>query len=198
MTEELDIFNFNEKEVRIHRDKNGKPWFVAKDVCDVLGLSNITEALRNLDGDELTSEILKSGNQGREMKLVSESGLYALVIRSNKPNAKKFRKWITSEVLPSIRKTGGYIVANPDDTPEEIMARAQKIADDVLKRREESDRISSSILLSALKGGTQTFKRDWMGCPVLVDTMTTIFNIDDMNSVFLVKEVENFYTLSII
>lgn len=94
------------------------------------------------------------------MKLVSESGLYALVIRSNKPNAKKFRKWITSEVLPSIRKTGGYIVANPDDTPEEIMARAQKIADDVLKRREESDRISSSILLSALKGGTQTFKRD--------------------------------------
>lgn len=61
MTEELDIFNFNEKEVRIHRDKNGKPWFIAKDVCDVLGLSNITEALRNLDGDELTSEILKSG-----------------------------------------------------------------------------------------------------------------------------------------
>lgn len=160
MTEELDIFNFNENEVRIHRDKNGKPWFIAKDVCDVLGLSNITEALRNLDGDELTSEILKSGNQGREMKLVSESGLYALVIRSNKPNAKKFRKWITSEVLPSIRKTGGYIVAKPDDTPEEIMARAQKIADDVLKRREESDRISSSILLSALKGGTQTFKRD--------------------------------------
>lgn len=160
MTEELDIFNFNSSEIRVVKDEGGEPWFIAKDVCDVLGLSNITEALRNLDGDELTSEILKSGNQGREMKLVSESGLYALVIRSNKPNAKKFRKWITSEVLPSIRKTGGYVAATGTESPEEIMARAQKIADDVLKRREESDRISSSILLSALRGGTQTFKRD--------------------------------------
>ena len=96
---------------------DGEPWFVAKDICDVLGLSNITEALRNLDNDELTSEILKSGNQGREMKLVSESGLYALVIRSNKPNARKFRKWITAEVLPAIRKTGRYAVPVQPELP---------------------------------------------------------------------------------
>lgn len=117
MTEELDIFNFNENEVRIHRDKNGKPWFIAKDVCDVLGLSNITEALRNLDGDELTSEILKSGNQGREMKLVSESGLYALVIRSNKPNAKKFRNRF------GIKADG---VAKHDPTPKRNLDRSEE------------------------------------------------------------------------
>ena len=97
-----------------------------------------------MDGDELPTEILKSGNQGREMKLVSESGLYALVIRSNKPNAKKFRKWITSEVLPSIRKSGGYIAAKANETPEMIMARAIKLADETINRQklqlEEKDK----------------------------------------------------------
>ena len=102
-------------------------WFVAKDICDVLGLTNITEALRNLENDELTSEILKSGNQGREMRLISESGLYALVIRSNKPNARRFRKWITSEVLPSIRRTGKYEVAAEPEDESLIVAKAFSI-----------------------------------------------------------------------
>ena len=82
--------------------------FVAKDVCDVLGLGNTTEALRGLDDDEkLTSEVLRSG-QKRELNLITESGMYALIFRSYKPEAKKFRKWVTSVVLPSIRKTGKY------------------------------------------------------------------------------------------
>lgn len=100
-------FNFQSHEVRVvtHEDE---PWFVAKDVCDVLELSNPTESLRGLDGDELTSEKLRSGGQVREMNIISESGLYTLVIRSNKPQAKTFRRWVTHEVLPSIRKTGGY------------------------------------------------------------------------------------------
>lgn len=111
------VFKFEESTPIRSLIKDGEPWFVAKDICDVLGLSNITEALRNLDNDELTSEILKSGNQGREMKLVSESGLYALVIRSNKPNARKFRKWITAEVLPAIRKTGRYAAPEQPELP---------------------------------------------------------------------------------
>ena len=134
---EVQIFNFNSSEIRVVKDEGGEPWFIAKDVCDVLGLSNITEALRNLDGDELNSEILNSGNQGREMKLVSESGLYALVIRSNKPNAKKFRKWITSEVLPSIRKTGGYVAATGTESPEELYARAMSSLHAALERQKE-------------------------------------------------------------
>lgn len=113
----ISIFKFEESTSIRSLIKDDEPWFVAKDICDVLGLSNITEALRNLDDDELTSEILKSGNQGREMKLVSESGLYALVIRSNKPNARKFRKWITAEVLPAIRKTGRYAAPVQPELP---------------------------------------------------------------------------------
>lgn len=105
MTNSLQVFDFEEQAVRVVL-KDGEPWWVAKDVCDVLELNNITEALRNLDEDELTSEILKSGGQGREMRLISESGLYTLIIRSTKPEAKKFRKWVTAEALPSIRKTG--------------------------------------------------------------------------------------------
>lgn len=77
-------FEFKSHEVRTVI-VDGEPWFVAKDVCDVLELGNITEALRGLDADELTSEILKSGGQGREMRLVNEPGLYALIFKSRKP-----------------------------------------------------------------------------------------------------------------
>lgn len=104
---ELQVFAFNDHLVRAVQ-KDGEPWWVAKDVCDVLGLGNITETLRNLDEDELTSVILKSGGQDREMRLVSEAGLYNLIFRSRKDEARAFRRWVTHEVLPTIRKTGGY------------------------------------------------------------------------------------------
>ena len=87
---------------------NNEPYFVAADVCIALGLPNVTNALLPLDDDErLPLKILRAG-QNRIVNVISESGLYALVIRSTKPNAKKFRKWVTSEVLPAIRKTGMY------------------------------------------------------------------------------------------
>ncbi len=85
-----------------------EPFFVAKDVCSILDLSDTNKALAKLDPDEkLTRKIFGSG-QNRKMWLVSESGLYALIMRSNKPEAKLFRKWVTKEVLPSIRKKGYY------------------------------------------------------------------------------------------
>ena len=108
---EIQVFNYGVNTVRTVK-KDGQIWFVAKDVCDVLELSNVTEALRGLDDDELTSEILNSGGQGREMRLISESGLYALVLRSNKPEAKKFSRWVRKEVLPQVIHTGSYSV-NP-------------------------------------------------------------------------------------
>lgn len=109
MDNKIQAFDFNERAVRCIM-KDGEPWWVAKDVCDILELNNITEALRGLDEDELTSEILKSGGQGREMRLVSESGLYTLILRSNKPEARAFRRWVTHEVLPTLRKTGHYSI----------------------------------------------------------------------------------------
>lgn len=83
-------------------------WFAAPDVCNILGLTNVTEALRSLDDDEkLTSELLRSG-QLRKTNLVNESGLYALIFKSRKPSAQQFRKWVTKEVIPSIRQKGFY------------------------------------------------------------------------------------------
>lgn len=118
---------------------DGEPWFVAKDVCDALGLSNTTEALRNLDADEVSnisnSEVAQNG--GRAPRVISEPGFYKLVMRSRKPEAKQFQRWVTHEVLPAIRRTGGYIAAKPDDTPEEIMARALLVANDTMARQRE-------------------------------------------------------------
>lgn len=84
---------------------DGEPWFVAKDVCDVLDISNVSQAVARLDDDERAMRNI--GRQG-ETNIVTESGVYVLVMRSNKPEAKAFRKWVTGTVLPAIRKTGSY------------------------------------------------------------------------------------------
>jgi prophage antirepressor-like protein len=87
---------------------NNMPYFVAVEVCEILDLKNPTVSIRALEDDEkLTYELLRSG-QIREVNLVNESGLYSLIFRSNKPEAKLFRKWVTSEVLPTLRRTGKY------------------------------------------------------------------------------------------
>jgi prophage antirepressor-like protein len=101
---------------------NDAPYFVARDVCNVLGLDDINKALLKLEDDEkLTRKLFVSG-QNREFWLINESGLYTLILRSNKPEAKKFRKWVTSEVLPSIRKTGSY--ETTPSVPKPITAKA--------------------------------------------------------------------------
>lgn len=96
--------------------RDGEPWFVAKDICDILELDNVSWAIESLDADEksvlssiTTCDIASDFNGLRSsMRIVNESGLYALIFKSRKPEAKKFRKWVTSEVLPSIRQTGNY------------------------------------------------------------------------------------------
>lgn len=104
-------FEYGEKEIRVLKDEvSGQPLWVARDVCDALALAHITNALEKLDDDEkLTVKILQSG-QRRNMVVVNESGLYTLILRSNKPEAKTFKRWITHEVLPAIRETGSYSV----------------------------------------------------------------------------------------
>ena len=88
----------------------GDPWFVAKDACDCLDLANSRDAVSRLDDDEKGVGKADTLGGSQDMMLISESGLYTLIMRSNKPEAKVFRKWVTSEVLPSIRKTGSYSV----------------------------------------------------------------------------------------
>lgn len=111
---EIQLFNYEEKAVRTVTI-DSEPWWVAKDICDILELTNITESLKRIDEEDLTSVKLNSGGQDREMKIINESGLYSLILLSIKPEAKKFKKWITSEVLPSIRKTGQYSLPKSDD-----------------------------------------------------------------------------------
>ena len=101
-------FTFESTELRT-LTLDGEPWFVAKDVCNILGLGNVGQALIALDNDEKNSIIINDGNRGNPNKaIISESGLYSLILRPRKPGAKTFKRWITHEVIPSIRKTGSY------------------------------------------------------------------------------------------
>lgn len=119
----------------LRKEQQGEPWFMAKDVCGCLGLdtSNLSKML---DEDELSTCPVQYTDQVRNLSVVSEPGLYSLVLRSRKPEAKAFKRWVTHDILPAIRKSGGYMAAKPDDTPETILARAVLIAQDTLKRVE--------------------------------------------------------------
>lgn len=111
---ELKIWNYNNSEIRTV-NINNEPWWVLTDVCKVLELSNATKVAQRLEEDERSN--FKLGRQG-EATIINESGLYSVILRSDKPQAKPFRKWVTSDVLPSIRKTGMYatdeLLNNPD------------------------------------------------------------------------------------
>lgn len=136
MTNDIQIFdNPQFGELRTLTDKSGEPWFVAKDACDVLGVDT-SHIRRSLDDDEV-SILPNWQNGGNAPLIVSEAGLYALIMRSRKPEAKAFRRWVTHEVLPAIRRTGGYMVASPDETPEQIMARALIVAQETLDRQKK-------------------------------------------------------------
>jgi prophage antirepressor-like protein len=96
--------------VRILKTDDGEIWFVAKDVCDALGFSETAAATRHLDSDEkMPVKLTGISTTNPVVTIINESGLYSLVLRSRKPEAKKFKKWVTGEVLPSIRKHGAYV-----------------------------------------------------------------------------------------
>ena len=132
MNNEIQTFNFNATPMRALTDENGDPWFVAKDVCDILEIR--TNNLRTiLDSDEISElsndyNIDIAQNGGKSPLIISEAGLYGLVLKSRKPEAKGFKRWVTHDVLPTIRKTGGYIPAMEAESNEDILAKAVLIA----------------------------------------------------------------------
>lgn len=131
---ELQIFNSSEfGEIRTVTINN-EPWFVAKDVCEALKHTNPTVAMQMLEEDERTK--LSLGRAG-ETNVINESGLYTLIIKSNLPNAKKFRKWVTSEVLPSIRKNGGYIAGQETLSDDELLEKAVLVAQRKIAERDK-------------------------------------------------------------
>jgi len=111
----LQIFTYNGNEVRTVQ-KDGEPWWVLKDVCEILGLGSPHKVFERLDEDEKGRNLIPTLGGEQEMTVINESGLYNVILRSDKPEAKPFRKWVTSEVLPSIRRHGAYM------TPETLEA----------------------------------------------------------------------------
>lgn len=108
----IQVWNYESSEIRTVQ-VNGEPWFVGKDVATVLGYSNTRDAIaRHVDEEDKAGVGIHDGSQMREVVVVNESGLYSLVLSSKLPNAKKFKRWVTSEVLPSIRKHGAYMTDN--------------------------------------------------------------------------------------
>lgn len=117
-------------------EKDGEPWFVAADVCKALELGETHVAMRRLDDDEKDRYLIPTPGGDQESSIVNEPGLYSLVLGSRKPEAKAFKRWITHEVIPSIRKTGGYIADQEAMSPEELMAKALMVAQKTLADRE--------------------------------------------------------------
>ena len=133
---DLQIFKYNGKEVRTIQ-KDGEPWWVLKDVCGILGISKYRDTASRLDEDERGSVRVDTPGGEQEMTVVNESGLYNVILRSDKPEAKPFRKWVTSEVLPSIRKNGGYIANQENLTPEQLVANASIVAQNIISQKDK-------------------------------------------------------------
>ena len=133
--EMVSTFNFNGTPVRITKDESGEPWFVAKDVGEILELGNPRSSLALLDEDEKGVHIIDTPSGAQEMSIVSEAGLYSLVLRSRKPEAKAFKRWVTHEVLPAIRRDGGYMVAKPEETPEQLYQRCMTMLNHTIERQ---------------------------------------------------------------
>lgn len=134
----LQIFNSpNFGQIRTIQ-QNDAPWFVGKDVAEILGYSNTKDAIAKHvdDEDKLGAQIATSG-QNRNMTIINESGLYSLILSSKMPKAKEFKHWVTSEVLPAIRKTGGYIAGSENMTDAEIMAKAVLVAQSTIRQRDQ-------------------------------------------------------------
>lgn len=132
---ELQIFNSEEfGEIRTV-SINDEPWFVASDICKALELSNATVSVQRLDEDEKSKFNL--GLSGGDTNCVNEYGLYSLVLASRKPEAKKFKRWITHEVIPSIRKHGGYIAGQDTMTDDQLLAKALLVAQSKIAERDQ-------------------------------------------------------------
>lgn len=118
--------------------QNGEPWFVGKDVADILGYQNGSRDVnRHVDEDDRQNYQNGTFESNRGLTIINESGLYSLILSSKMPKAKEFKRWVTSEVIPAIRKTGGYIAGSEKMTDAEIMAKAVLVAQSTIRQRDQ-------------------------------------------------------------
>lgn len=129
-------FSFEDHDIRVVTHEE-QPWFVLTDVCRVLEIAKPDRAASRLEDDEKGAHTMRTLGDTQNVTIINESGLYALILTSRKTAAKRFRKWVTGEVLPAIRKTGGYIAAAPHETPEELALRAMTILQATVERQKQ-------------------------------------------------------------
>jgi len=134
---ELSVFDFQGKPVRVVKDGNGEPWFVAKDLAEILEYSDTQAMTRRVEAEDISTCTDDSSGQVRRFTTVNESGLYAAIFGSIKPQARAFKHWVTSEVLPAIRRDGGYIAARSDEPEEVLLARAVIVANAAIERQKK-------------------------------------------------------------
>ena len=136
--DKIQVWDYESSEVRTVQ-VNGEPWFVLADVCKVLEIKNSRDAAAKLDGDEKGVALTDTLGGKQQMTIINESGLYTVILRSDKPQAKPFRKWVTSEVLPSIRKHGAYMTPETIKkvmlTPEFIISLAGELKNEQEKNK---------------------------------------------------------------
>lgn len=145
----LQIFDFENKEVRM-QVINDEPWFIGKDVAEILGYERADNAIRNhVDEEDKLMHQISAADQSRNMVIINESGLYSLIFKSKLHKAKKFKRWVTNEVLPAIRKTGSYQVPQDPMTALELMFEATKqTKEEVQEVKDRVDQLENNAPLS--------------------------------------------------
>lgn len=133
---EVIPFNFEAQQIRVVKDEQGEPWFVAKDVCTVLG-TKTSDLAAILDADEKGTDTIGTPGGPQKMSTINEPGLYKLILRSRKPQAKPFQNWVTKVVLPSIRKTGGYIAGEETMDEDELVLKAMQVLQRKLEEKQK-------------------------------------------------------------
>lgn len=151
-------FEFKGNLVRMKTDENEQYWFAGIDVCNILGLENPTQTVESLDSDEKKLDyVIDSSGQQRKTWTINEFGLYSLVLKSRKPEAKEFKRWITHEVLPAIRKAGRYTTEEERAREDELQKIASEIQvltsekDDLQKRLNEKKKLIEKKSLGMLQ-----------------------------------------------
>jgi prophage antirepressor-like protein len=147
VSDEIQLFNFNDNDIRVTIGSDGEPRFVAVDVCKALGLTNAPQAVAGLDDDQKHVSQVYTSTGDKQVNVVTESGLYSLVFKSHRPEAKAFRKWITTEVLPQIRKTGRYDpneVVVPRDDFDVLISQSRQLTAAIEKMRDVKRQVDNN------------------------------------------------------
>ncbi|MCY9714647.1 phage antirepressor [Paenibacillus larvae] len=155
---QLQVFNFTGKDVRVVV-KDGHPWWVAKDVSELLGFRMASDFTRTLDDDEKDTQIVRTPGGNQEVTIINESGLYSAILKSRKPEAKQFKRWVTHEVLPAIRKTGMYATDELLDDPELLIHAVTKLKEEREARQQLEAQVKSDkpkVLFADAVSASQT------------------------------------------